>query len=63
MNKPEWSEAPEWAQYLAQDADGEWYWFELQPSKESEYWFLASCVGQSQRVFAEPWTRTLEPRP
>lgn len=31
MNKPDWKDAPEWAQWLAQDSDGEWYWFEVKP--------------------------------
>lgn len=63
MDKPDWSEAPEWAKYLAQDKDGEWYWFECQPSMESECWYLASCVGQSQSAHQDPWTKTLEERP
>lgn len=63
MNKPDWSEAPDWAKYLAQDKDGEWYWFECEPQQESECWFLARCVGQSKRAYQEPWTLTMEPRP
>lgn len=29
--KPEWKELPEWANYLARDADGEWRAFENEP--------------------------------
>lgn len=32
MNKPDWKDAPEWANYLAQDENGGWYWFENEPS-------------------------------
>lgn len=28
MNKPNWKDAPEWAQYLAMDLTKEWRWFE-----------------------------------
>ena len=24
--KPDWKDAPEWANYLVLDEDGEWYW-------------------------------------
>lgn len=27
----DWSKAPNWAQYAAQDADGVWYWYERKP--------------------------------
>lgn len=30
---PDWKDAPEWAQWLACDADGTWYWFEDRPIK------------------------------
>lgn len=63
MNKPEWSDAPEWARYLAQDKDGEWYWFECEPNMMSECWHLDRCVGQMERVYKEPWTLTLEQKP
>lgn len=63
MVKPDWSEAPEWAQHLAQNKDGEWYWFEYQPVIGSDDWFLARCVGQSEKAQKEPWTLTLEKRP
>jgi hypothetical protein len=30
-----WKGAPEWAKYKAQDADGEWYFYELEPRIDS----------------------------
>lgn len=30
--KPDWKDAPEWAQWLAMDADGAWYWYEKHPT-------------------------------
>ena len=31
MSKPDWKDAPGWADHLAQDASGAWYWFENEP--------------------------------
>ena len=28
---PDWKDAPEWAQWLAMEAGGGWYWFENEP--------------------------------
>ena len=28
----DWSSAPPWANFLALNADGEWYWFENEPT-------------------------------
>jgi hypothetical protein len=28
---PNWKIAPEWANFAAQDSDGSWRWFELEP--------------------------------
>lgn len=28
---PHWIDAPEWAQWLAQDSNGEWLWWETMP--------------------------------
>ena len=36
--KPSWKSAPEWANYLAQDRDSEWCWYEARPKITSYYW-------------------------
>jgi hypothetical protein len=72
--KPNWENAPEWAQWLAQDADGQWCWFRHKPLKESEpaMWnnnLSLSVKGQPQWQRASKqsssvnWRRTLEERP
>jgi hypothetical protein len=35
---PHWKDAPEWANYLAKDYDGEWYWYEEEPVLEYGQW-------------------------
>jgi len=32
MSKPSWDDAPPWAAYLAQDSDGEWFWYSEKPN-------------------------------
>ena len=36
--KPKWSEAPEWANFLAMDADGKWWWFRNKPIVGDSQW-------------------------
>lgn len=31
-NAPDWSKAPDGWNWLAQDADGNWYWYQVEPS-------------------------------
>ena len=31
MSKPSWESAPDWANWLAMDEDGTWFWYETKP--------------------------------
>lgn len=33
--KPKWEDAPKWAEYLARDGDGMWYWHEKKPERSA----------------------------
>lgn len=33
-----WEDAPDWAQWWAQDEDGSCAWFEFEPEPDQEYW-------------------------
>lgn len=63
--KPTWKEAPPWAQYLAQDGDGSWFWYEFkpEPSMTNPTWMRQK--GLLLRADADPgkWRDTLERRP
>ena len=37
--KPDWKDAPEWANYFAMDPDGRWYWFENEPEFTDQEWY------------------------
>lgn len=56
--KPSWNDAPEWAQWLAMDEDGEWFWFESEPQLEGGSWFSQRYLFAG--FFVPP---ALEPRP
>ena len=73
--KPDWEDAPEWANWLAMDGDGYWEWYADEPEWEEDenIWYCA--FGGSivfERACDEPdesgidWDHafdTKEPRP
>ena len=60
--KPDWKDAPEWANYLAMDAGGAWYWHEKKPKVEDEEW-----CGKGGWELADLdegyWEKSLEKKP
>ena len=67
LNKPKWKDAPPWAQSVACDEDGVWFWHEAKDPEQSEYgWnsdgdvLVAKDSGQDH---VENWRDTLELRP
>jgi hypothetical protein len=70
--KPSWNDAPEWAQWLAQDKNGLWNWFEIEPYPYIETWCFEYSHGtksykaasnKSPRHINKDWQSTLEKRP
>lgn len=73
-DKPDWEKAPEWAQFLAMDSSGQWFWFVNEPRLGDHHW-MPSQVDESQdyeNAFEEvegefssdfAWTSTLSSRP
>ena len=63
---PEWEHAPDWANWLAMNSDGRWYWFAAQPEQRSAQWWNPWGT-QVRDAGLTPgrtgWTETLEPRP
>lgn len=60
MIKPEWKTAPEWANYVAMDACGKWFWFENEPVLDAaeKVW----RPNQGKNAEAVHWTETSERR-
>lgn len=46
---PYWMDAPEWANWLAQDCDGVWFWYENEPHQGPRWWH--SIGGQNEEVY------------
>lgn len=63
MNKPDWKDAPEWAEYLAMDADGTWFWYEQAPTARGGGWDYAASRWAFAGASLPIWDETLEPRP
>jgi len=62
IEKPSWDDAPEWANYLAQDKNGEWFWYEDKPIELTGYW--NNQTGKARKINeVKDWTDTLEKRP
>lgn len=62
----DWSKAPDWAQFVAQDADGSWHWYQDAPGNAVFENQWAVDTGRHQRLGAEPvatWKVTLQRRP
>lgn len=60
MKKPKWRDAPYWAQYLAMDDSGDWFWYELQPKRSGTHW---DASGGRMELGRKSWDETLEERP
>ena len=73
INRPSWDDAPEWAEWLAQDEDGDWWWYECPievDDLDEEEWVEEHGVdGRLVRATSgttpdgHDWRDTLEPRP
>lgn len=65
--KPDWENAPFWANYLAMDMDGSWYWYENEPSIEDAFddegWsFNKGNIELVEQDYSD-WKESLERRP
>ena len=67
QNKPSWDDAPEWANWLAQDEDGEWWFFSAKPKVQSVSFdeqcsdIIAGYAKKGETL--GDWRDTLEKRP
>jgi hypothetical protein len=59
--KPDWKDAPEWANFMARDSDGEWRVFEVEPTVDEHRAIWVPNQGRHQ-VLAH-WTESKERRP
>ena len=62
MSKPDWNDAPYWANYLAMDSDEGWYWYEDEPWLDTANgdWISGGSCRRGEPCSARD---TLEKRP
>lgn len=58
---PDWEDAPIWANFVAMDQSGKWYWYERLPYESIKTWEVNN--GRRERIRFLGWTATMEPRP
>jgi len=62
MNKPNWNDAPEWANYLAMDSTSIWYWHKHEPEQKYGLWESTGMNLRSENNYIMS-ADTLEKRP
>lgn len=65
---PSWDDAPNWANWLAQDKSGKWYWFDVRPYARADAWDYRETearykLAASSGIENEEWLRSLVARP
>lgn len=63
MTRPDWKRAPKWAQWLAMDASGAWYWFAEKPARDDRLGMFCAGSEQCEAVRFDGWENSLECRP
>jgi hypothetical protein len=63
--QPPWSEAPDWAMWVAQDYTGEWWWYEEEPQPHNRGIFAFGGERRKANTSSANlnWQSTLEKRP
>lgn len=61
--KPDWNDAPYWANYCAMDYDGTWYWFELEPEYKTDGVWRQRADARWDEVCGNGAKDSLEKRP
>ncbi len=60
--KPDWKDAPEWANWVAMDFNGRWWFYECVPVKGVDSWNPHGGDMEEANAYKD-WAETLEGRP
>lgn len=64
QDKPSWASAPDWANHLAMDEDGSWWWYDTRPKLEDNSGQWVSVGRMAQATDCETrWDETHSTRP
>jgi hypothetical protein len=58
VKKPDWADAPDWANWCAMDSKGNWFWYFQKPFVSGDLWVLAFRTSPTRY-----WMHTLQERP
>jgi len=61
MCKPQWKDAPDWANFMAQDENGRWFWYSERPLSRVDRW-IVSLSGRLKAVPVINWEDSLQER-
>lgn len=65
-NNSDWNHAPVGAKYLAQNANGSWFFYFKKPKQLNGYWSvkkIKEIVFYKKNDFSPRWRETLQKRP
>jgi len=64
---PDWKDAPSWANWLAMDSDGFWYWYENRPFAGNKIFrgdgTFVNVSEDQELVISDNWKESLQQRP
>jgi hypothetical protein len=58
-----WGTAPDWAEWLAQDSSGGWYWYDTEPKLDDKMWYIQDGSALADERNAPNWRNSLQRRP
>lgn len=61
--KPDWKDAPEWANWVAMDSNGLWFWYEKEPVTVDYREWICSGKALQVPIPGPDWDETKEKRP
>jgi hypothetical protein len=61
--KPEWKNAPDWAQYLSKDTNGGWFWTNEKPILIDGSWRVTEFAKVESAAMQIDVSKTIEKRP
>jgi hypothetical protein len=63
--KPDWKDAPDWANWLSRDEDGGWWWYEIKPclSMSRREWVNNGGKVEAHTGPNDIWYNSAEERP
>ncbi len=60
--KPDWKDAPDWANYLTMSKDGDWRWHQMRPEIAGDEWVSGGREMHARYQEIIDWRTTSESR-